>query len=169
MGPLATLAQIEHIETQVALAKEQGGTVLSGGQRPKTPDQGWFYEPTIIACPDQKMTIVDTELFGPVLSVLRFDHEDEVTALANDSKFGLAAGVFTQNGARAMRMTKALRTGIVWVNTYRVVSPIAEFGCYKESVYGRESGMQAIYDYTRPKTAWINTSDEPLANPFVMR
>ena len=153
----------------VALAKEQGGTVLSGGQRPKTPDQGWFYEPTIIACPDQKMTIVDTELFGPVLSVLRFDDEDEVTALANDSKFGLAAGVFTQNGARAMRMTKALRAGIVWVNTYRVVSPIAEFGGYKESGYGRESGMQAIYDYTRPKTAWINTSDEPLANPFVMR
>ena len=169
MGPLATLAQIEHIERQVALAQEQGGTVLSGGQRPQTPNQGWFYEPTIIACPDQKMTIVDTELFGPVLSVLRFDDEDEVTALANDSKFGLAAGVFTQNGARAMRMTKALRAGIVWVNTYRVVSPIAEFGGYKESGYGRESGMQAIYDYTRPKTAWINISDEAMANPFVMR
>ena len=68
-----------------------------------------------------------------------------------------------------MRMTKALRAGIVWVNTYRVVSPIAEFGGYKESGYGRESGMQAIYDYTRPKTAWINISDEAMANPFVMR
>ena len=101
--------------------------------------------------------------------MLRFDDEDEVTALANDSKFGLAAGVFTQNGARAMRMTKSLRAGIVWVNTYRVVSPIAEFGGYKESGYGRESGMQAIYDYTRPKTAWINISDEAMANPFVMR
>jgi len=92
-----------------------------------------------------------------------------VLQLANDSQFGLAAGVFTRDGARALRMTKALRAGIVWVNTYRVVSPIAEFGGFKESGYGRESGMQAIYDYTRPKTAWLNISDAPLTNPFVMR
>ena len=104
-----------------------------------------------------------------VLSVLRFNDEDEVLQLANDSQFGLAAGVFTRDGARALRMTKALRAGIVWVNTYRVVSPIAEFGGFKESGYGRESGMQAIYDYTRPKTAWLNISDAPLTNPFVMR
>jgi aldehyde dehydrogenase (NAD+) len=169
MGPLATLAQIEHIEAQVSLAKSEGGQVLIGGSRPKTNKMGWYYEPTIIACPKQNLTIVDTELFGPVLSVLRFDHEDEVIKLANDSKFGLAAGVFTKNGARALRMTKALRVGIVWVNTYRVVSPIAEFGGFKESGFGRESGMQAIYDYTRPKTAWINISDTPLTNPFVMR
>ena len=115
------------------------------------------------------MIIVGTELFGPVLSVLRFDDEDEVLQLANDSQFGLAAGVFTRDGARALRMTKALRAGIVWVNTYRVVSPIAEFGGFKESGYGRESGMQAIYDYTRPKTAWLNISDAPMTNPFVMR
>ena len=104
-----------------------------------------------------------------MLSVLRFDDEDEVLQLANDSQFGLAAGVFTRDGARALRMTKALRAGIVWVNTYRVVSPIAEFGGFKESGYGRESGMQAIYDYTRPKTAWLNISDAPMTNPFVMR
>ena len=74
----------------------------------------------------------------------------------------LAAGVFTRNGARALRVTKQLRAGIVWVNTYRVVSPIAEFGGFKDSGYGRESGFQAIYDYTRPKTVWLNTSDAPL-------
>ena len=169
MGPLATYAQIEHIERQVKMAKAEGGTILTGGHRGDTPATGWYYPPTIIACPRQDLTIVGTELFGPVLSVLRFNDEDEVLQLANDSQFGLAAGVFTRDGARALRMTKALRAGIVWVNTYRVVSPIAEFGGFKESGYGRESGMQAIYDYTRPKTAWLNISDAPLTNPFVMR
>ena len=169
MGPLATYAQIEHIERQVEMAKAEGGTILTGGHRGDTPATGWYYPPTIIACPRQDLTIVGTELFGPVLSVLRFNDEDEVLQLANDSQFGLAAGVFTRDGARSLRMTKALRAGIVWVNTYRVVSPIAEFGGFKCAGYGRESGMQAIYDYTRPKTAWLNISDAPLTNPFVMR
>jgi aldehyde dehydrogenase (NAD+) len=169
MGPLATTGQLERIEKEVAFAQDQGGRLLTGGRRPPSINRGWFYEPTIIECPRQDMRIVDTELFGPVLSVLRFREEDEVLRLANDSKHGLAAGVFTKNGAKALRVTKQLRAGIVWVNTYRVVSPVAAFGGVKESGFGRESGMQAIYDYTRPKTVWINTSDAPLANPFVMR
>ena len=169
MGPLATTGQLACVEEEVAHAVEQGGTVIHGGKRPDGLAEGLYYEPTIIACPNQSMRIVDTEMFGPVLSVLRFRDEDEVIRLANDSKHGLAAGIFTLNGARAMRVSKKINAGIVWVNTYRVVSPIAEFGGFKESGYGRESGMQAIYDYTRPKTVWINTSSEPLANPFVMR
>ena len=169
MGPLATTGQLKHIETEVANALDEGATLLTGGKRPNEPNNGWFYEPTILACPSQKLRIVDTELFGPVLSVLRFRTEDEVIGLANDTRHGLAAGVFTRDSARALRVTKAIQAGIVWVNTYRVVSPIAEFGGFKESGYGRESGMQAIYDYTRPKTVWINTSDAPLSNPFVMR
>jgi len=169
MGPLATTGQLARIEAEVAHAQEEGGKLLTGGKRPAEPNRGWYYEPTVIECPDQKMRIVDTELFGPVLSVLRFRDEDEVVGLANDTRHGLAAGVFTRDGARALRVSRALRAGIVWVNTYRVVSPIAEFGGFKESGYGRESGLQALYDYTRPKTVWINTSDEPLSNPFVMR
>ena len=169
MGPLATTGQLAHIEREVAHAQEQNATVLTGGKRPSDPSRGWFYEPTVVECPDQSLRIVDTELFGPVSSVLRFTDEDQVVGLANDSRYGLAAGVFTASNARALRMTKALRAGIVWVNTYRVVSPIAEFGGFKDSGYGRESGLQAVYDYTRPKTVWINTSDEPMANPFVMR
>lgn len=169
MGPLATQGQLRRIEKEVAFAQEEGGKLLTGGQRPAGQNRGLFYEPTIIECRSQQARIVDTELFGPVLSVLRFKDEEEVLKLANDTKHGLAAGVFTRNGARALRVTKQLRAGIVWVNTYRVVSPIAEFGGFKESGYGRESGLQAIYDYTRPKTVWINTSDQPLANPFVMR
>ncbi|MDD9926267.1 MAG: aldehyde dehydrogenase [Rhodospirillaceae bacterium] len=168
MGPLCTTGQLEKIEEEVAHAQREGGELLCGGKRPQGL-QGNYYEPTIIACPRQDLRIVDTELFGPVLSVLRFKDEDEVIALANDTVHGLAAGIFTQNSARALRMSKAVRAGIVWVNTYRAVSPIAEFGGIKGSGYGRESGFQAMYDYTRPKTVWMNTSDEPMSNPFVMR
>lgn len=169
MGPLATTGQLQRIESEIAGAVSEGASVLTGGKRPSEPGQGLFFEPTIIACPDQKLRLVDTELFGPVLSVLRFTSEEEVISLANDTRHGLAAGIFTRDNARALRMTKAIHAGIVWVNTYRMVSPIAEFGGFKDSGYGRESGMQAVYDYTRPKTVWLNTSDEPLANPFVMR
>ena len=168
MGPLCTAGQLEHIQREIAFAQEEGGTVLTGGKQPDGAT-GLYFEPTIIDCPRQDLRIVDTELFGPVLCVQRFKTEDEVLQLANDTEHGLAAGIFTTNSARSLRMASAVRAGIVWVNTYRVVSPIAEFGGIKGSGYGRESGFQAIYDYTRPKTVWMNTSDEPMANPFVMR
>jgi acyl-CoA reductase-like NAD-dependent aldehyde dehydrogenase len=131
--------------------------------------KGFFFNPTIISCPKQTLKIVDTELFGPVLSVLTFSDEQEVIKLANDTKHGLAAGIFSENSARSLRVARSVRAGIVWVNTYRVVSPIAEFGGFKGSGYGRESGFQAMYDYTRPKTIWLNTSNESMSNPFVMR
>jgi aldehyde dehydrogenase (NAD+) len=167
MGPLCTKGQLDHIEEQVARAVAEGGRVLSGGKRPDLP--GLFYEPTIIDCPRQDMTIVDTELFGPVLSVQRFRTETEAIELANDTQHGLAAGIFTRDSARSIRMAKAVRAGIVWVNTYRAISPIAAFGGVKGSGYGREAGFQAIYDYTRPKTVWMNLSDAPLASPFQPR
>ncbi len=169
MGPLATTGQLERIEKEVAHAQEEGGKLLTGGKRPPQLNRGWFYEPTVIEAPRQSLKIVDTELFGPVLTVLRFKTEEEVIGLANDTRHGLAAGIFTRDSARAMRVAKATRAGIVWVNTYRVVSPIAEFGGHKMSGYGREGGFQAMWDYTRPKTVWINTSAAPVANPFVMK
>ena len=168
MGPLCTVGQRDTIERVLAQAVEEGGEILTGGQRPEGM-AGLFFQPTIVSCPRQDMTIVDTELFGPVLCVQRFRTEDEVIGLANDTEHGLAAGIFTRDSARSLRMADAVRAGIVWVNTYRVVSPIAEFGGIKGSGYGRESGFQAMYDYTRPKTVWMNTSDAPMANPFVMR
>ncbi|MFZ5709625.1 MAG: aldehyde dehydrogenase [Pseudomonadota bacterium] len=168
MGPLCTEGQLRHIEAQVAGAEREGGRVLVGGRQPPGLG-GTYYEPTIIDCPSPDLTIVDTELFGPVLSVLRFRTEEEAVALANRSVHGLAAGIFTLNGARQLRVARAVRAGIVWVNTYRAVSPVAPFGGVKGSGYGRESGFQAMYDYTRPKTIWISTSSEPVANPFVMR
>jgi len=167
MGPLCTQGQMTHIESQVALAQQQGGTVLCGGKRVNTA--GLYFEPTIIECPRHDMDLIDTELFGPVLAVQRFKSEEEVIALANETKHGLAAGIFTRDSARSLRMSKRIKAGIIWVNTYRVISPIAEFGGMKNSGYGREAGLQAVYDYTRPKTVWMNLSDEPLANPFSPR
>ena len=167
MGPLCTQGQMDHIETQVALAREEGGRVLAGG-KPADMD-GLYYEPTIIDCPRQNMTIVDTELFGPVLAVQRFRTEDEVVALANDTQHGLAAGIFTRDSARSVRMSKRVKAGIIWVNTYRAISPVAAFGGMNSSGYGREAGMQAVYAYTRPKTVWMNLSDDPIANPFKPR
>ncbi len=168
MGPLCTVGQLENIEREVAQAQSEGAEILCGGKRPDGLD-GLYYEPTILACPRQDLRIVDTELFGPVLTVQRFKDEAEAVRLANDTKHGLAAGIFTRDSARSLRMAKAVRAGIVWVNTYRVISPIAAFGGVKGSGYGREAGFQAIYDYTRPKTVWMNTSDEPLGSQFVSR
>lgn len=168
MGPLCTPAQLATVESEVAHALSEGGRLLCGGNRVAGLD-GYFFEPTIVECPSQSLRIVDTELFGPVLSVIRFKTEEDVIALANDTRHGLAAGIFTRDSARSLRVAKAVRAGIVWVNTYRAISPIAEFGGTKTSGYGRESGFQAIYDYTRPKTVWMNTSSTPLANQFAPR
>lgn len=164
MGPLCTRAQIATIEHHVALAQKEGAKLICGGRRAAAGEM--FYEPTILDCPRPDLSIVDSELFGPVLSVLRFRTEDEAVALANDTVHGLAAGIFTRDSARAIRMSRRVHAGIVWINTYRVISPVAEFGGMKNSGYGRESGFQAVYDYTRPKTVWMNLSDAPVGNPF---
>jgi len=169
MGPLATRAQLDNIDTTVADAQANGATLVHGGKQPADMGDGWYYEPTVVACPDQKIGIVQRELFGPVVSALKFTDEAHALQLANDSRFGLAAGVFTADIGRALRITKGIRSGIVWVNTYRMVSPLAPFGGYKDSGYGRESGLEAIYDYTRPKTVWLNTAPDPIADPFVMQ
>ena len=112
---------------------------------------------------------LEQEFFGPVLSVVGFDGEAEALQLANDTAFGLASGIFTKDLTRAHRMIRRIEAGIVWVNTYRAVSPIAPFGCHGLSGHGREGGMQAALDYTKIKTVWLRTSDEPIPDPFVIR
>ena len=130
MGPLATLGQLHNIQNALAEATSSGARLVHGGQQPEGLGDGWYYEPTVVACPSQNLGIVRNELFGPVVSALRFRDEEEAIRLANDSRFGLAAGVFSGNLGRALRVTQALRCGIVWVNTYRMVSPLAPFGGY---------------------------------------
>lgn len=169
VGPLCTEGQFEHISESVEAAVGEGAKLLCGGKRPDGFDDGWYYSPTILDCPHQDIRTVREEMFGPVLSALSFDTEAEAIEMANNSEFGLGSGVFTADVARAIRVSEAIHSGIVWVNTYRVISPIAPFGGFKNSGPGRESGIDAIYDYTRTKTVWINTSTEPMVDPFVMR
>ncbi len=168
MGPLATGRQLAAIQELVARSVEQGATVLTGGKQPDN-HAGFYFEPTVLDCVSPDTACVQEELFGPVLSVLTFTSEAEAVALANDTKYGLASGVFTRDLGRAHRMVRKIRAGIVWVNTYRVISPMMPFGGYGMSGYGREGGAESILDYTRTKSVWINTSEAPIGDPFIMR
>ncbi|WP_299987838.1 aldehyde dehydrogenase [uncultured Ruegeria sp.] len=168
VGPLCTKRQrdiaVDLIERSVA----QGARVVTGGK--PLEREGNFFPPTILDCSDAtEAESLTNEFFGPVLSVVSFETEAEAIAIANNTKFGLASGLFTQNLTRAHRMIRAIRAGIVWVNTYRAVSPIAPFGGHGLSGHGREGGLQAALDYTKIKSVWLRTSDDPIPDPFVMR
>ncbi len=167
IGPLCTPDQIRNIEATLAAAIEGGSRVRFGGAALDMP--GNYMAPTLVECADTGSQTLKVEMFGPVMSLLPFDSEEEAIMIANSSPFGLGSGVFTGNVARAHRVSAQLKAGICWVNTYRAVSPIAPFGGFNQSGYGREAGLEAINDYTRTKTVWINTSEKPMANPFVMR
>lgn len=167
VGPLCTHAQIDRIVDTLDKAQSQGATIHFGGA-PLERD-GNYMTPTLVECASEDTETLHIEMFGPVMSLIPFDTEEEAISMANNSLFGLGSGVFTQNIARAHRVSDRIRSGICWVNTYRAISPIAPFGGFNQSGYGREAGQEAILDYTRTKTTWINTSDAPMQNPFVMR
>lgn len=167
VGPLCTAAQVERIKATLSTAKGQGARIRFGGAALDRP--GNYMAPTLVECATPETATLHVEMFGPVMSLLPFETEEEAIALANETPYGLGSGVFTQNVARAHRVSARLRAGICWVNTYRAVSPIAPFGGFNQSGYGREAGLEAILDYTRTKTIWINMSDAPMSNPFVMR
>ncbi len=169
VGPLCTSAQINTIESTLAKSVKQGAAIRFGGTRTESLPDGNYFEPTLVECQSAETETLKTEMFGPVMSLIAFDTEEEAIALANDSRFGLGSGVFTENLSRAMRVSNQIRSGICWVNTYRAISPIAPFGGFNQSGYGREAGLDSIMDYTRTRTTWINTSNQPMANPFVMR
>jgi len=169
MGPLATLNQIKNIQKKIDETIKQGGKLITGGKRVKEFSKGWYYEPTIIECDHHNLPVAENELFGPVLSIMKFSDEEEVTGMMNDNSYGLAAGIFTENNGIALRLSKNVRAGIVFVNTYRLISPIAPFGGFKNSGFGRESGMEAIKDYSNIKTTWISTSKESVGDPFIVK
>mgnify|MGYP001948197023 FL=1 len=169
IGPVATYQQLQNIENYVELGKKEGAKLITGGKRADHMENGWYYEPTVFEHSDHSSCITKEEIFGPVLSVMKFKEEQEVIELANSTDYGLAAGIWTNDIARAHRVSKSVRAGIVWVNTYRAISPIAPIGGSKLSGYGREGGLEAVHDYTQKKTVWISTSSETMSDPFIMR
>jgi (Z)-2-((N-methylformamido)methylene)-5-hydroxybutyrolactone dehydrogenase len=170
VGPVTTRPQYEKVLGYIEIAKNEGAELLMGGGAATRPEcgTGWFVEPTVFAGVKNKMRIAQEEVFGPVLSVIKFKDEDEALAIANDVRFGLGSGVWTSDIGRAFRISERIQAGTVWVNTYRAVSFMSPFGGYKDSGLGRENGMDAIREYLQTKSVWIN-SGAATGNPFVMR
>ena len=168
MGPLNSLKQLENIEKNIKTTIEQGGVIRCGGKRSDISNKGYYFPATIIECKNHNLPTAENELFGPVLSVMKFDTEEEAINLMNDNKYGLSSGIYTANFGKSMRVSKAVRAGIVFVNTYRLISPMAPFGGIKDSGYGKEAGIESIKEYTRIKTTWYNSSEKPMIDPFTM-
>ncbi len=168
MGPLNSFKQLENIEKNIKATIEQGGKIRCGGKRSSISNKGYYFPATIIECENHKLPVAENELFGPILSVMKFSNEEEVIEKMNDNKYGLSSGVYTSNFARGLRVSKAIRAGIVFINTYRLISPMAPFGGIKDSGYGKEAGIESIKEYTRIKTTWYNSSDKPMSDPFTM-
>ncbi|MBV9507724.1 MAG: aldehyde dehydrogenase [Acidobacteriia bacterium] len=170
VGPITTRPQYEKVLQYVGIAKEEGAICRLGGGPGKRPEcgEGWFVEPTIFTDVRPEMRIANEEVFGPVLSILPFEDEEDAIRIANNTVYGLAAGVWTTSIRRALVMSERLEAGTVWVNTYRAVSYMSPFGGYKRSGIGRESGVDAIHEYLQTKSVWIDISGNS-PNPFVMR
>jgi len=168
MGPLSSLKQLEIIEKNIKLTVDQGGKIKCGGKRHSLSNKGYYFPATIIECENHNLPTAENELFGPILSVMKFETEDEVINKMNDNQYGLSSGIYTKDLGRGLRVSKAIRAGITFVNTYRLISPSAPFGGMKDSGYGKEAGIESIKDYTRIKTTWFNTSEKPMSDPFTM-
>ena len=171
VGPITTKPQYAKVLSYIEIAKQQGAQVMLGGgpaTRPECGD-GWFVEPTVFTAVTPDMRIAQEEVFGPVLSIMMFETDDEAIEIANGSIYGLAAGVWTADIGRCLNVARRLECGTVWINTYRVSSPLSPFGGYKRSGFGRESGLLAIREFVQEKSVWIETSGADVPNPFIIR
>lgn len=165
MGPQVSREQLDRIESYVGIAREEGATVFAGGEQSKLEgafQNGYFFQPTIFSDVKNSMRVAQEEIFGPVSSVISFDNDDDLLRQANDTLYGLSAGIWTRDITRAHRFARAVKAGVVWINTYNMMNAASPFGGYKQSGYGREMGKHALELYTQVKSVWVDLSGKPI-------
>jgi acyl-CoA reductase-like NAD-dependent aldehyde dehydrogenase len=164
LGPIISREQMEKILSYVEIGKKEGATLLCGGTRPSDPalSKGFFVNPTIFGSVRNKMRIAQEEIFGPVVSVIRWNDYDAMIAEANDTPYGLASGLWTENLPLAVKTARALQAGTVWINNYNSLCAGAPFGGYKKSGFGRECAFETLQYYTQTKSIFVSTAEKPM-------
>ncbi|MDH4572718.1 aldehyde dehydrogenase family protein [Salinicola acroporae] len=163
MGPLQNARQYQRVTAMIERARAAGARVVTGGQRPEglpPGADGYYLAPTVIADVDASMEIACEEVFGPVVVAMPFDDEADAVRLANATRFGLAGAVWTQDPARAHRVAGQLRAGTVWINSYKAINVMSPFGGFRDSGFGRSSGLDGLREYTVPQSVWVETGVE---------
>src|SRR3989449_1853200 len=165
MGPQVSLEQLDRIKSYVAIARDEGATVFAGGGQPILAgafQNGYFFQPTSFSDVDNSMRVAQEEIFGPVSCAITFKDDDDLLRQANDTMYGLSAGIWTRDITRAHRFARAVKAGTVWINTYNMMNAASPFGGYKQSGYGREMGKHALELYTQVKSVWVDLSGKPI-------
>ena len=165
MGPQVSREQLDRIKGYMEIGRAEGAKVFSGGEPPKLEgafQNGYFFQPTIFSEVNNRMRVAQEEIFGPVVSVIPFKDEDELIKQANDTIFGLSAGIWTRDIVRAHRFAREIKAGVVWINTFNMFNAASPFGGYKQSGYGREMGKHALELYTQVKSVWVDLSGKPI-------
>jgi acyl-CoA reductase-like NAD-dependent aldehyde dehydrogenase len=165
MGPQVSEEQLARIKGYVEIGRKEGASVLTGGESPHLEgklQKGYFFQPTILTGVTNRMRVAQEEIFGPVTAIIPFKDEEDLIKQANETIYGLSAGIWTRDLARAHRFARAVHAGVVWINTYNQLHPASPFGGYKQSGYGRELGKHALDLYTQVKSVWVDLSDQPI-------
>jgi acyl-CoA reductase-like NAD-dependent aldehyde dehydrogenase len=155
MGAIVDKIQFDTVMRYIENGREEGATLRMGGQRAREKSRGWFVEPTVFDDVDNQMTIAQEEIFGPVLSAIRFGTVEEALRLGNDVQYGLAAAVWSRDINKAHRVAKGLRAGTVWINCYDAGDLTVPFGGFKQSGNGRDKSLHALDKYVELKTTWL--------------
>ena len=165
MGPQVSEEQLNRIKSYMEIGRAEGATVLTGGEPPKLEgafQKGYFFQPTIFTEVKNQMRVAQEEIFGPVVSVITFKDEDDLLKQANETIYGLSAGIWTRDITRAHRFAREVKAGVVWINTFNMFNAASPFGGYKQSGYGREMGKHALELYTQVKSVWVDLSGKPI-------